>query len=115
MMWQKKVRAAMMCIRTITILILSMWCKKVVTTCHYQIFKVGTELGLNTLASEIITSLPQPAQKKGKKSANKGTDNEDSSSSEYLLDEDDQGDNTDDEDIESNEQPQLKVLLLSSQ
>jgi hypothetical protein len=33
----------------------------------------------------------------------------------YLLDEDDQGDNTDDEDIESNEQPQLKVLLLSSQ
>jgi hypothetical protein len=77
--------------------------------------KMLEELGLNTLASEIITSLPQPAQKKGKKSANKGTDNEDSSSSEYLLDEDDQGDNTDDEDIESNEQPQLKVLLLSSQ
>jgi hypothetical protein len=73
------------------------------------------ELGLNTLASEIITSLPQPAQKKGEKSANKGTDSEDSSSSEYLLDEDDQGDNTDDDDIESNEQPQLKVLLLSSQ
>jgi hypothetical protein len=41
MMWQKKIRAAMMCIRTITILILSMWCKKVATTCHYQIFKVG--------------------------------------------------------------------------
>jgi hypothetical protein len=77
--------------------------------------KMLEELGLNTLASEIITSLPQPAQKKGKKPANKGTDNEDSSSSEYLLDEDDQGDNTDDEDIESNEQPQLKVLLLSSQ
>jgi hypothetical protein len=72
------------------------------------------ELGLNTLASEIITSLPQPAQKKGKKSANKGIDNEDSSSSEYLLDEDDQGDNTDDDDIESNEQPQLEVLLPSS-
>jgi hypothetical protein len=72
------------------------------------------ELGLNTVASEIITFLPQPAQKKGK-SANKGTDNEDSSSSAYLLDEDDQGDNTDDDDIESNEQPQLEVLLLSSQ
>jgi hypothetical protein len=53
--------------------------------------------------------------KKRGKSANKGTDNEDSSSSEYLLDEDDQGDNTNDEDIESNEQPQLKVLLISSQ
>jgi hypothetical protein len=28
--------------------------------------KMLEELGLNTLASEIITSLPQPAQKKGK-------------------------------------------------
>ncbi len=72
------------------------------------------ELGLNTLASEIINSLPQPAQKKAKKSVNKGTDSEDSSSSEYLLGEDDQGDSTDDDDIESNEKPELEVLLLSS-
>ena len=72
------------------------------------------QLGLNAVASDFINSLPQPAQRKGKKSANRGTDNEDSSSSEYLLGEDDQGDSTDDDHNESNEQPQLEVLLLSS-
>jgi hypothetical protein len=43
------------------------------------------------------------------KSANKGTHNEDSSSSEYLIDEDDQGDSTDDDDTE------FEVLLLNLQ
>jgi hypothetical protein len=34
--------------------------------------KMLEELGLNTLASEIITSLPQPAQKKAKKISKQG-------------------------------------------
>jgi hypothetical protein len=72
---------------------------------------------LNTFAFEFNNSLQQSAQKKGKKSANKGTNNEDSSSSEYLVDVDDQRDSTDDGDIESNKHPQPmanEVLLLSS-
>jgi hypothetical protein len=66
--------------------------------------KMLKELRLNTLASEITTYLPQPAQKKGKNQQTR-----------ELITKIDQGDNTDADDIESNEQPQLEVLLLSSQ
>jgi hypothetical protein len=48
------------------------------------------DLGLNLLASEIITPLPQPAQKKGKNQQTRELITKISSSSEYLLDEDDQ-------------------------
>jgi hypothetical protein len=64
----------------------------------------------------LITPCNNLHKRRGK-SLNKGTYNEDSSPSENLIDEDDQGDSTDDDDTESNEQPQPKateVLLLSS-
>jgi hypothetical protein len=44
------------------------------------------------------------------KSANKVTDNEDSSSSEYLFDEDDQGDSIDDDDTKPTELPDPMVM-----
>jgi hypothetical protein len=34
---------------------------------------------------------------------------------EYQIDEDDQGDSTDDDDTESNDQPEFEVLLLNLQ
>jgi hypothetical protein len=77
--------------------------------------RVFEELGLNTIASEFNNTLQESTQKKGKKSANKGTHNDDSSSSEYLVGEDDQGDITDDDDTESNDQPHFEVLLLNLQ
>jgi hypothetical protein len=64
-----------------------------------------------------LITLCNNLHKRRGKTAKKGTDNEDSSSSEYLIDEDDQGDSMDDDDTESNEQPQPmanEVLLLSS-
>jgi len=54
-------------------------------------------LGLKTIAAEISNSLPQSANDKGKKSANKKTSSEGSDTSEYLLENDDQGDSDDDE------------------
>jgi hypothetical protein len=77
--------------------------------------RVFEELGLNTIASEFNNTLQESAQKKGKKSANKGTHNDDSSSSEYLVGEDDQEDSTDDDDTESNDQSHFEVLLLNLQ
>ena len=74
------------------------------------------ELGINGLASSFNKSCTQPATTKGKKSANKKSNSEDSDSSEYLLEDDVQGD-SDDDDTESDDQPQplaIKVLLLSS-
>ena len=76
--------------------------------------KVFEALGILTISSELSNSLPQSATKKGKTSANKKTSSEDSDTSEYLLENDDQGDSDDDE-TESDAQPQpTKVLLLSS-
>lgn len=62
-------------------------------------------LRLKTLAAQFDNSLPQSANDKGKKSANKKTSSEDSDTSEYLLENDDQGDSDDDE-TESVAQPQ---------
>lgn len=76
--------------------------------------KVFEALGLLNLSTEFNNSVPEPATKKGKKSANQKTNSEDSDSSEFLLEDNDQGD-SDDDDTESDEQPQpTKVLLLSS-
>ena len=69
------------------------------------------ELGLFKLSADLNNSLPQPESTKGGKSANKQTDSSDSDSSEYLLDDDDQGDS------ETDEQPHpqaIKVLLQPS-
>jgi hypothetical protein len=57
--------------------------------------------GLKNLASEFNKSAPT----KGKNSRNKNTSSTDSETSEYLLEEDDQGDSDDDE-TESVELPQ---------
>jgi hypothetical protein len=62
-------------------------------------------LRLKEIAAEFNNSLPQPANDKGKTSANKKTSNKDSDTSEYLLENDDQGDSDDDE-TESVAQPQ---------
>lgn len=73
------------------------------------------ELGINGLASSFNKWFTKPATTKGKKSANKKSNSEDSDSSEYLLEDDVQGD-SDDDDTESDEQPQplaIEVLLLS--
>ncbi|XP_066323972.1 uncharacterized protein [Miscanthus floridulus] len=67
--------------------------------------KVFEALGILTISSELSNSLPQSATKKGKTSANKKTSSEDSDTSEYLLENDDQGDSDDDE-TESDAQPQ---------
>ena len=78
--------------------------------------KAFEAFGILTISSELSNSFPQSATKKGKTSANKKTSSEDSDTSEYLLENDDQGD-SDDDDTESIEQPQplaTKVLLLSS-
>jgi len=76
--------------------------------------KVFEALRIRTISSELSNSLPQSATKNGKTSANKKTSSEDSDTSEYLLENDDQGDSDDDE-TESDAQPQpTKVLLLSS-
>jgi hypothetical protein len=77
--------------------------------------RVFEELGLNTIASEFNNTLQESAQKKGKKSANKGTHNDDSSSPEYLIGEDDQGASTDDDETKSNDQPEFEVLILNLQ
>jgi hypothetical protein len=75
--------------------------------------KVFQALGLLKLSTELSNSLPQSATKKGKTSANKKNSSEGSDTSEYLLENDDQGD-TDDDETESHAQPQpTKVLLLS--
>jgi len=63
------------------------------------------EFGLKNLSTEFNNSVSQSASKKGEKSANKKTNSEDSDSSEYLLEDDDQGD-SDDDDTESDVQPQ---------
>ena len=78
--------------------------------------RVFEELGLLKLSTQLSKSLPQSATKKGKISANKKTSSEGSHTSEYLLEnDDDQGDTNDDE-TESDAQPQpTKVLLLSSE
>jgi hypothetical protein len=66
------------------------------------------------LLLNLITPCNNLHKRRGK-SANKGTHNEDSSSSEYLVDEDDQGDSTDDDDTESNDQLEFEVLFLNLQ
>ncbi|XP_072148504.1 uncharacterized protein [Setaria viridis] len=67
--------------------------------------KVFEALGLLNLSTEFNNSVPEPTTKKGKKSANQKTNSEDSDSSEFLLEDNDQGD-SDDDDTESDEQPQ---------
>nr|XP_034591748.1 uncharacterized protein LOC117853524 [Setaria viridis] len=67
--------------------------------------KVFEALGLLNLSTEFNNSVSEPATKKGKKSANQKTNSEDSDSSEFLLEDNDQGD-SDDDDTESDEQPQ---------
>lgn len=66
------------------------------------------KLGINGLASSFNKWFTKPA-------TTKGSNSEDSDSSEYLLEDDVQGD-SDDDDTESDEQPQplaIEVLLLS--
>jgi hypothetical protein len=76
--------------------------------------KVFEAIGLKKLCAELLNSFPQSANQKGKNSANQKTSSEDSDTSEYLLENDDQGDSDDDE-TESDAHPQpTKVLLLSS-
>ena len=73
------------------------------------------ELGINALALSLNKMSTKPASTKGKKSAQNKSHSEDSDSSEYLLEEDIQGDSTD-EDNESDELEQplaIEVLLLS--
>jgi len=71
------------------------------------------EFGLKIYLLNLITLYHNLHQRRGK-SANRKTNSEDSDSSEYLLEDDDQGDSDDDE-TESDAQPQpTKVLLLSS-
>jgi hypothetical protein len=70
------------------------------------------ELGLPTLPAEFTKSVPETstAKKGGKKHS------EDSDSSEYILDNDDQGDSEDDDDTEFDELPEpkkFKVIILS--
>jgi hypothetical protein len=57
----------------------------------------------------LITHCNNLHKKRGK-SANKVTDNVDSSSSEYLFDEDDQGDSIDDDDTKPTELPDPMVM-----
>ena len=78
--------------------------------------KTFEAFGLLKLSTDLSNSLPQSATKKGKNSANKKSNSQDSDSSEYLLGDDDQGD-SDDDDTESDEVPEpleMQVLLLSS-
>jgi hypothetical protein len=67
------------------------------------------ELGLPTLAAEFTKSVPETSTAKN---GSKKTHSEDSGSdsSEYLLDNDDQGDSEDDDDTESDELPEPKYL-----
>jgi hypothetical protein len=73
------------------------------------------ELGLLTLAAEFTKSVPETsAAKKGGRKTH--SEDSDSDSSEYLLDNDDQGDSEDDDDTESDELPEpkkFKVIILS--
>jgi hypothetical protein len=69
------------------------------------------EMGLKKLSSEFNKSVPSSAPSKGTTSGNKKTSSTDSDSSDYILENDDQGD-TDDDDTECDDETQPLAIKV---